>query len=262
MSSVFQKLLPSFLRQDTSTMFPDDDFIDDDPLESSSSSSASDSPEPCEDAIDTFSDIPTKRNTDRPINPRKLPEEFLEALSDVIAEEEDPYTKLIIYSNVVCGTRIDVLRDRFVVSTPRGKHYIASREFVRHRLNKSLERIRERFYEINGGECHVSTIDDSDEPYRAEVASGKSSYSPPESASLGSLPSSSTLQPRGATIEHEIEEEHEPDFPKTDIQGTNHHQEKRSKFPRKKLLFVLDEEDYEETDSNGFHIPSSQGKDM
>lgn len=259
MSSVFQKLIPTFLRS------PKDDglyeFPDDEPLDLLDDSSPPlpdpDIPEQqSDDAIILPYDPPLKRSIDRPVNPRKLPDGFLEVLSDVLLAEDDPYTKLILYSHVVCGTRIDILRERFVVTNTRGKQYIASREFVRHRLNKSLDRLRERYYEINGSMCYISTIDDSEEPYKADFSSGKT-YSYHDTVEK----TSSQPSTKGVVSGHEVEEERE--YQKEEFQGPSRHQEKRPKLPRKKLLFVLDEEDYEEeTDFNGVNFPSTQEPNM
>lgn len=208
----------------------------------------------------TLGDVYSKRSTDRQINPKKLPDGFIEALTDVILQEEDPYTKLIMYSHIICGTKIDVLRERFVINSPRGKLYIASREFVRHRLNKSLENVRQRYYEIHGNGCFVSTMDDVDEPYHAEFFS-------PTRRAVGTVVESkersaftTSMASKGASSNNETEEE--PYYQKADVQATSSSSEKRTRLPKKRLLFVLDEEDIEEDDFDGLDFPKDQGSDM
>ena len=133
--------------------------------------------------------------------------------------------------------------------------YIASREFVRHRLNKSLERIRGKYEEAYGHSSFVGTIDDSEEPYRAEFSSRHAAFSPADYSPEFSNHVSSS---KGAGNEVEEESAHQ----KEEFQAGSNHQEKRTKYPRKKLLFVIDEEDIEEADFNGLHISGSKGDDM
>ena len=251
MSSGFlRKLVSPFLHPDSSPS-PD--------IETDNEHDIIDSPSPIIDdssisspvLVEPSRDQYVQRSSDRPINPRKLPDEFIEIFSDILLEEEDIYTKLILYSHIVCGTKIDVLRDRFVVNTTRGKSYIASREFVRHRLNKSLDKIRLRYQEEYGTSSFVGTIDDSEDPYRAEFAARHTNFSP---ADYSPEFSNQTSSLKGAVNEVEEESGHQ----KEEFQAGSNHQEKRTKFPRKKLLFIVDEEDIEETDFDGLSFSKNK----
>lgn len=204
-------------------------------------------------------EIQARRSSDTHINYKKLPEDFIEALCKTIDAEEDPYAKLILYSHIVCGTKIDVLRERFILNGQRGKVYIASREFVRGRLNKSLDTLREKYYEINGENSFISTLEDPEEPYRAEFSSGSR-------RSCSSAGYSDTIVPgRSQSIgdDRSNEEQVKEEFDQSHVQANSIGKEKRTKRTGKKVIFVLEEDESSDEDIiNGVDFAKDEEIDL
>lgn len=91
------------------------------------------------------------RHTGQVINPKRLPEGFIDAVRVFYEQEggKDPYTVLAVHAYLFTGLKINQIRDLFILSDGNRVRR-ASREYVRQKVVNGFMRIGEIYRELYG----------------------------------------------------------------------------------------------------------------
>ena len=89
------------------------------------------------------------RGTGFGVRLKHFPDNFIDAIIHSMKNEKDPYVTLVGYAYMVCGLKINDIRDLFILSD-RKKTRKASREYIRQRVVIFYQSVYRSFKELYG----------------------------------------------------------------------------------------------------------------